>query len=92
MSWPRSTGLLTSFQNPSDNRSRVREGYDRGAYTYLFGLENTSAHTLMVAALTVVIAFVLFTTYTLDNLFAGDVRLGPDAFELVLHRFGANQK
>ena len=46
----------------------------------------------MVAALTVVIAFVLFTTYTLDNPFIGDVRLSPDAFELVLHRFGENQK
>jgi MFS family permease len=60
-------------------------------FTYLFGLENTWAHRLMVAALTVVIAFVLFTTYSLDNPFAGDIRLNPDAFEQVLHRFEENQ-
>jgi Protein of unknown function (DUF4239) len=61
-------------------------------FTYLFGLENTWAHRLMVAALAAVIALVLFTIYSLDNPFAGDVRLDPEALELVLHRFEENQE
>jgi hypothetical protein len=56
-------------------------------FTYLFGLENTGAHALMVAALAGVIALVLFTIAALDNPFSGGARVGPEAFELVLNRF-----
>jgi hypothetical protein len=41
----------------------------------------------MVAALALVISLVLFTVGTLDYPFKGDVRVQPDAFELVLERF-----
>jgi hypothetical protein len=56
-------------------------------FAYLFGLENTWAHRLMVAALTGVIALVLFTISVLDHPFSGGARIGTDAFELVLNRF-----
>src|SRR5215216_6712122 len=56
-------------------------------FTYLFGLENTWAHRLMVGTLAAVIALVLFTIYSLDNPFAGAVRLHPEALELLLRGF-----
>jgi hypothetical protein len=56
-------------------------------FTYLFGLENTTTHLLMVAALTLVISLALFTVAALNYPFRGDVRIGPDAFEQVLGRF-----
>ena len=56
-------------------------------FTYLFGLENTTTHVLMVAALTLVISLTLFTVAALDYPFKGDVRVGLDAFEQVLGRF-----
>ena len=56
-------------------------------FTYLFGLENTRSHTLMIAALAAIIALVLFTIYALDHPFAGVSRVHPDAFELVLRTF-----
>ena len=56
-------------------------------FTYLFGLESTWAHRLMVAALAGVIALVLFTIGVLDHPFAGGARLEPGAFELILNRF-----
>ena len=61
-------------------------------FTYLFGLENTWAHRLMVGALAAVIALVLFTIYSLDNPFAGGVRLHPEAMELLLGGFEENQE
>ena len=57
------------------------------AFTYLFGLENTLVHTLMVAALALIIALSLFTVAALDHPFRGDVRIHPAAFEQVLERF-----
>ena len=57
------------------------------SFTYLFGLENSWSHRLMIAALAAVIALVLFTIYALDRPFAGITRVQPDAFELVLERF-----
>jgi Protein of unknown function (DUF4239) len=56
-------------------------------FTYLFGLENTWAHRLMVAALAGVITLVLFTIGVLDHPFSGGARIGTGAFELVLNRF-----
>ena len=57
------------------------------SFTYLFGLKNTWVHTLMVAALTIVLTSILFTIYILDNPFAGDSRVSPEAFELDLQLF-----
>jgi hypothetical protein len=56
-------------------------------FTYLFGLENTTTHMLMVAGLTLVICLILFTVAALNYPFRGDVRVGPEAFEQVLGRF-----
>ena len=56
-------------------------------FTYLFGMENTQAHRLMVASLAGVIALVIFTIGTLEGPFSGGARIGPEAFELVLDRF-----
>jgi hypothetical protein len=57
------------------------------SFAYLFGMENTGAHALMVVSLAGVIALVLFTIAALDHPFSGAARVGPEAFELVLHRF-----
>jgi protein-S-isoprenylcysteine O-methyltransferase Ste14 len=57
------------------------------SFAYLFGLEQTGAHALMVAALAGVIALVLFTIGVLDHPFSGGASIGPSAFELVLNRF-----
>ena len=56
-------------------------------FTYLFGLESTWVHRLMVAALAGLIALVLLTIGALDYPFSGDARIGPGAFELILDRF-----
>jgi Ca2+/Na+ antiporter len=60
-------------------------------FTYLFGMDDTTTHTLMVALLAVIIGLVLFTIGSLEYPFRGDVRLGPDAFELVLERFASSK-
>jgi hypothetical protein len=57
------------------------------AFTYLFGLESTVVHTLMVAALAVVLSLSLFSIAALDHPFRGDVRIHPDALEQDLERF-----
>jgi hypothetical protein len=61
-------------------------------FTYLFGLENTRLHRLMIAALAATIALVLFTIYALADPFGGITRVPPDAFKLVLERFEQDLK
>jgi Protein of unknown function (DUF4239) len=56
-------------------------------FTYLFGLENTWAHRLMVVTLAAVIGLVLFTIGAIEYPFSGGARIGTGAFELVLERF-----
>jgi hypothetical protein len=56
-------------------------------FTYLFGLENTWAHRLMVFTLATVIGLVLFTIGALEHPFSGGARVGTGAFELILERF-----
>src|SRR5215207_10020173 len=56
-------------------------------FTYLFGLENTQVHRLMVATLAMIIALVLFTVGALEYPFSGGARIGTGTFELVLDRF-----
>ena len=55
-------------------------------FTYLFGMENTGSHALMVMSLAGVIALGLFTIGALEYPFSGGARVGPGAFELVLER------
>ncbi len=57
------------------------------SFAYLFGMQNTVAHALMVVALAGVIALVLYTIAAMDFPFSGGARVGPEAFELVLERF-----
>jgi Protein of unknown function (DUF4239) len=56
-------------------------------FTYLFGLENTWAHRLMVVTLAAVIGQVLFTIGAMEHPLSGGARIGTGAFELVLERF-----
>jgi hypothetical protein len=56
-------------------------------FTYLFGLENTWAHRLMVFTLAAVIGLVLFTIGALEHPFSGGARIGTEAFDLILERF-----
>ena len=60
-------------------------------FTYLFGLENTWSHRLMVAAVAGLIALVLFTIGNLEYPFSGGTRIGPEAFELVRDRFETSE-
>jgi hypothetical protein len=41
----------------------------------------------MVAALALIISLVLFTVAVLNFPFKGDITIGPEAMEQVLHRF-----
>jgi hypothetical protein len=56
-------------------------------FTYLFGLESTAIHLLMVGSLALVIALVLFTVAAMNFPFKGDVTIHPDAMQHVLDRF-----
>src|SRR5215217_5802778 len=56
-------------------------------FTYLFGMDNTWAHRLMVVYLAGVIALVVFTIGAMEHPFSGGARVGPEAFELILDRF-----
>jgi protein-S-isoprenylcysteine O-methyltransferase Ste14 len=60
-------------------------------FTYLFGLQNTWSHRLMVAAVAGVIALVLFTIGSLEYPFSGGTLIGPEAFELARDRFEASE-
>jgi hypothetical protein len=56
-------------------------------FTYLFGLESTWAHRLMVVTLAAVIGLVLFTVGAMEYPFSGGARIGTGEFDLLLERF-----
>lgn len=60
-------------------------------FTYLFGLESTWGHRLMVVTLAAVIGLVLFTVGSLEHPFYGGARIGTGAFELILERFETSE-
>lgn len=60
-------------------------------FAYLFGLENTLVHSLMVALLAFIISSVLFTIGVFEYPFSGNVRVGPEPFESVLERFESSR-
>jgi Protein of unknown function (DUF4239) len=60
-------------------------------FTYLFGLQSTWAHRLMVVTLAAVIGLVLFTIGALGHPFEGGARIGPEFFELVLERIDTSK-
>jgi Protein of unknown function (DUF4239) len=53
-------------------------------FTYLFAMRSFKLHAVATGALTVVVVLLLFTVGVLDYAYAGDVRVGPGAFELAL--------
>jgi hypothetical protein len=61
-------------------------------FTYFLGMESALLHILAVAALTAGLAFTMFTTIALDQPFGGDLRVSPDAFEIVLDELEADSQ
>jgi hypothetical protein len=61
------------------------------SFTYLFGMQNTWAHRLMVVTLAAVIGLVLFTVGALGHPFEGGARIGTGAFDLILERFDTSK-
>ena len=61
------------------------------SFTYLFGLDSTMIHLLMVASLALVISLVLFTVAALNFPFKGDITIHPEAMEQVLNRFESSK-
>jgi hypothetical protein len=53
-------------------------------FSYFVGMENARLHVWAVGALTACLAFTMFTTVTLDRPFGGELRVTPEAFEMVL--------
>jgi hypothetical protein len=53
-------------------------------FSYFVGMENARLHVWAVGALTACLAFIMFTTVTLDRPFGGELRVTPEAFEIVL--------
>jgi Protein of unknown function (DUF4239) len=60
-------------------------------FTYLFGLQSTTIHLLMVGSLALIIALVLFTVAALNYPFRGDITIYPEAMEHVLGRFQSSK-
>ena len=60
-------------------------------FTYLFGLESTLVHLLMVSALALIISLVLFTVAELEFPFRGGVWIDPEAMEQVLSMFDTSK-
>jgi predicted outer membrane protein len=60
-------------------------------FMYLFGMDSTAIHLLMVASLALVIALVLFTVAALNFPFKGDITVNPEAMQHVLGRFGTSR-
>jgi hypothetical protein len=61
-------------------------------FTYIFGMESARLHWLAVAVLTAALAFTLFTIIVLDQPFGGDLRVGPEAFEIALKDIGSSKQ
>ena len=68
----------------------VSLGIDTILFTYFVGMKARWLHVLAVAALTGGIALIIFAIFVLNRPFSGDLRVGPDAFELVLDTVEAN--
>ena len=68
----------------------VSLGTDTLLFTYFVGMKARWLHVLAVAALTGGIALIIFAIFVLVRPFGGDLRVGPDALELVLATVEAN--
>jgi hypothetical protein len=54
------------------------------AFTLFFGSDNVKAQMIMTTLLSLLIALILFTTFSMDYPFSGDVNIGPQPFKQVL--------
>jgi hypothetical protein len=52
--------------------------------TYLFWVENSTLHAILVGTLAAFIALLIFLTAAMDNPFRGEFSVSPDAFQMVL--------
>jgi hypothetical protein len=68
----------------------VSLGVDTILFTYFVGMKSAWLHILAVAALTGGIALIIFAIAILDRPFGGELRVGTDAFELVLNTIEEN--
>lgn len=55
------------------------------SFTLFFGAENFGAHAIMTAALTVLIALILFMIVLFDFPFSGSFRIEPEVFRQIIH-------
>jgi hypothetical protein len=62
----------------------VSLGIDTILSFYFVGIKARWLHILAVSALTGGIALIIFAIFVLDRPFGGDLRVGPNAFELML--------
>lgn len=61
------------------------------AFTYFFGVKSIRSQALMTAALSGVVAFILFLILALDNPFRGSVRVSPEPLQEVMGRIQNGQ-
>ena len=61
-------------------------------FSYLLGMESARLHIWAVATLTAGLSFTMFATIVLDSPFGGDLRVSPDAFEMVLSEIEGDSK
>ena len=61
-------------------------------FSYLLGMESARLHIWAVATLTGGLSFTMFATIVLDSPFGGDLRVSPDAFEMVLSEIEGDSK
>jgi hypothetical protein len=61
-------------------------------FTYFVGMESARLHILAVAVLTLGFAFTIFTIKVLDQPFEGDLRVSPEAFEIVLNEIESDSQ
>jgi hypothetical protein len=65
-------------------------GIDTVLFTFFVGMKNAWLHANAVAALTGAIALILYAIVSLDQPFGTNLRVGPDAFELVSQTMEGN--
>lgn len=58
------------------------------SFTFLFGMDTLWLHGMATGALTALVALILYVISVLEYPFDGDVRVGPEAFELALRAMG----
>jgi hypothetical protein len=58
------------------------------SFTFLFGMDTLWLHAMATGALTALVVLILYVISVLEYPFDGNVRVGPEAFELALRAMG----